>query len=195
MAPHALAQTGLQTGQAQALNALYDQFFQDDLRRRPEQATELGLDKGPNADLKAKLQDVSGAGLAAERDATADRIRRLEAFDRSTLKGIDRVNYDTVLYVAEVTAPILELGIGGQDGFSPSPYVLSPITGAYQRVPTFLDAKHTIETREDAEAYLSRLDAFATVLDQNTEQLPQGRRRGRDPAGLPARYDAAQIRR
>ena len=167
LAPRAFAQTG----RAAELNGLYAEFFQDELRRRPEQATNLGLDKGPNADLKAKLQDVSETSLAAERAATADQIRRLKAFARSALTGIDRVNYDTVLYVAEVTAPILELGIGGRDGFSPSPYVLSPITGAYQRVPTFLDTKHTIETREDAEAYLSRLDAFATVLDQNTEQF------------------------
>ena len=58
---------------------------------------------------------------------------------------MDRINYDTVLYVAEVTQPILDLGIGGRDGFSSSPYVLSPITGAYQGVPTFLDTKHTIE--------------------------------------------------
>jgi uncharacterized protein (DUF885 family) len=166
-APRAFAQTG----QAAELDALYDRFFQEDLRRRPEQATNLGLDKGANADLKAKLQDVSDAGLAADRTAVAERIGKLKAFDRSTLKGLDRVNYDTVLYVAEVTAPILALGIGGQDGFSPSPYVLSPITGAYQRVPTFLDTKHTIQNGADVEAYLARMEAYAVVLDQNTERL------------------------
>ena len=47
-----------------------------------------------------------------------------------------------------------------------------------QGVPTFLDTKHTIETAADAEAYLSRLDAFATVLDQNTDKFREDTGKG-----------------
>jgi uncharacterized protein (DUF885 family) len=45
VAPSAFAQTRSGSGQAAELNALYDRFFQDDLRRAPEGATELGLDR------------------------------------------------------------------------------------------------------------------------------------------------------
>ncbi|MBU3537271.1 DUF885 family protein, partial [Alkalihalobacillus clausii] len=48
---------------------------------------------------------------------------------------------------------------------------LSPLTGAYQRVPVFLDAKHRVEDKAGAEAYLARLDAFATAIDQNTDRF------------------------
>ena len=59
---------------------------------------------------------------------------------------------------------------GGQ-AFGPSPYVVSQLTGAYQSVPDFLDTKHPIETKEDADAYLSRMTAFAKRLDDETARM------------------------
>jgi uncharacterized protein (DUF885 family) len=158
-------------GQVAQLNLLMDEFFQENLVAQPEGATELALDVGKNAGLKAKLEDVSTGGMARARALNAERIRKLKALDRKQFKGMDRVNYDTVLYVEESTKPLMDLDIGGRDGFSPSCYVLSPITGAYQRVPVMLDAKHSIATAADAEAYLARLDGFATVLDANTDRF------------------------
>jgi uncharacterized protein (DUF885 family) len=52
-------------GHSPELAALFDALFQEQLRQRPEQATQLGLDKGPNADLRARLTDESPAGRAA----------------------------------------------------------------------------------------------------------------------------------
>ena len=37
------------------LNALFEEIFQDRVKRYPELASSLGLDKGPNAGLKSKL--------------------------------------------------------------------------------------------------------------------------------------------
>jgi uncharacterized protein (DUF885 family) len=159
------------TGQVAKLNLLMDQFFQENLVAQPENATELALDVGANAVLKSKLEDVSTGGMAKARALNAERIRKLKALDRNQFKGMDRVNYDTVLYVEESTKPLMDLDIGGRDGFSPSCYVLSPITGAYQRVPVMLDAKHAIATSADADAYLARLDGFATALDANTDRF------------------------
>jgi uncharacterized protein (DUF885 family) len=153
------------------LDALLDAFFQEELQRDPEEATDLGLDTGANAPLKARLKDVSAAGIAADRQALADRRRRLAGIDRKALTSAEAVSYDTIAYVDDATARILDLDIGGTDGFSPSCYVLSPITGAYQGVPVFLDTKHKIETSQDADAYLARLTAFAHVLDDNTERF------------------------
>ena len=39
------------------LNALFDAFFAEDLQRRPESATQLGMDKGPTAGLKSRLSE------------------------------------------------------------------------------------------------------------------------------------------
>ncbi|HEY2751557.1 DUF885 domain-containing protein [Phenylobacterium sp.] len=153
-----------------ALASLFDQFFQEGLNLRPETATQLGLDKGKNAGLKARLNDGSTAGRAATQAQTADQLRRLEAIDRAKLTGADRLNYDTILYTRKSQADVQRFDFGGS-GFGPSAYVVSQLTGAYQSVPDFLDTKHTIATAEDADAYLSRLSAFADQLGADTERM------------------------
>ena len=152
------------------LNKLFDDFFQENLRSRPESATQLGLDKGPNADLRAKLSDSSPAGRAATRAQTQSQLRRLKAFDASHLSEADRVNYDTVMYTLTSQAAVQGFDFGGA-GYGPSPYIVSQQTGAYQSTPEFLDTKHKIESKADADAYLSRLAAFATQLDNDTDRM------------------------
>jgi uncharacterized protein (DUF885 family) len=149
------------------LTALFDQFFKERLRRRPEQATQLGLDKGPNADLKAKLGDDSAAGIAAAKAATRSELERMKAIDRAKLSPGDQVSYDTILYSLESSAAVQAFDFGG-NAFGPSPYAVSQLTGAYQQVPDFLDTKHRIETDADCAAYVSRLEAFAGQIDDNT---------------------------
>ena len=152
------------------LTPLLDQFFHERLRGRPESATQLGLDKGENADLKSKLTDQSPAGIAAQRALTDDQLRRLEAVDRASLSPPDQVSYDTVLYSLKSSASVQAFDFGGS-AFGPSPYIVSQLTGAYQSVPDFLDTKHSIETAEDAAAYVSRLEAFVGQLDDNTQRM------------------------
>jgi uncharacterized protein (DUF885 family) len=152
------------------LTPLLDEFFRERLRLRPESATQIGLDKGANADLKARLSDQSPAGIAAAKAQTADQLRRLRAVDRARLSPADQVSYDTVLYSGESTAAVQAFDFGG-NAFGPSPYVVSQLTGAYQQVPDFLDTKHTIETQADAEAYVSRVAAFADQIEANTQRM------------------------
>jgi uncharacterized protein (DUF885 family) len=155
---------------AAQLNVLMGTFFQENLRQNPEGATQLGLDKGANADLKGRLRDESAAGIAAAKALNADQLQKLHALDARSLTGLDRVNYDTLVYVAESRAAVTAFDFGGTS-FGPSPYVVSQLTGAYQSIPDFLDTKHSIATAADADAYLSRLEAFAVQLDDNTERM------------------------
>jgi uncharacterized protein (DUF885 family) len=157
-------------GTGAELNALMDAFFNENLQANPEQATQLGIDTGPNAALKSRLRDESSAGIAARRARNADQLRRLRAFDASALAGMDRVNYDTILYTLESRERINKFDFGGT-GFGASPYVVSQQTGAYQQVPDFLDTQHKVETAADADAYLARLEAFAGQIDGNTERM------------------------
>ena len=153
-----------------ALAALFDKLFQDSLRGNPERATLLGLDKGANADLKSKLSDRSAAGRAQAKALNAGQLAALKAFAAGRLGPVDRINYDTVLYLRESAVSIDAFDFGGA-AFGASPYCVSQLTGAYQSVPDFLDTKHAIATAEDAEAYLSRLGAFARQIDDDTEQM------------------------
>jgi uncharacterized protein (DUF885 family) len=159
------------SAEGQRLTALLDTFWAEELQRDPERATDLGLDTGANAPLKHRLKDVSRGGIEADRSEVARQAQRLAAIDRTTLRGMDAVNYDTIAYMLESRRRVLALDMGGTDGFSPSCYVLSPITGAYQGVPDFLENKHKVEDAEGAEAYLDRMTAFAGTLDANTERF------------------------
>ncbi|MGZ3377489.1 MAG: DUF885 domain-containing protein, partial [Phenylobacterium sp.] len=51
------------------------------------------------------------------------------------------------------------------------PYVVSQQGGAYSGVPEFLDSQHSVKTKADAEAYLSRVHEMARVLSQETERM------------------------
>jgi uncharacterized protein (DUF885 family) len=165
-----LAAESTSTNAAATLDALMAAFFQENLRQNPEGATLLGLDTGANADLHHKLRDESSAGIAGARALNLGQLNRLKAIDANTLSGMERVNYDTLLYTGESRAAVAAFDFGGTS-FGPSPYVVSQLTGAYQSVPDFLDTKHRIENAADADAYLSRLEAFAVQIDDNTSRM------------------------
>ena len=156
--------------EAAKLDALMTAFMQENLRQNPEGATLLGLDTGANADLRSKLRDESTAGIAAAKALNLDQMQRLTAIDSARLRGMARVNYDTLLYTVQSRAQVSAFDFGGTS-FGPSPYVVSQLTGAYQSVPDFLDTKHRIQNAADADAYLSRLEAFAVQLDDNTARM------------------------
>jgi len=159
------------------LTALFDSFFHEDLQRAPERATQLGLDKGDMAGLRAKLADRSPAGIAAAKAQTADQLKRLKQIDRAGLTGIDAVNYDCAAYVLEQRDRIGKRFDWGAT-WERSPYVISQITGSYQSVPTFLDTKHPLNSKEDVDAYLARMEGFATALDNDTDAFNRDVGRG-----------------
>ncbi len=153
-----------------ALAQTFDAIFAAQLRHSPETATQLGLDKGANADLRAQLTDMSDAGRAAQRTQTAQDIAALEAIDPSRLSPDERLDREVVLYTRRSAADVQAFDFGAAS-YGPSPYVVSQLTGAYQSVPDFLDTKHRIETRADADAYLLRLRAFGVEIDANTQRM------------------------
>src|SRR5579859_840725 len=159
------------------LSALLDQFFTEDLKRSPERATILGLDKGDLADLRGKLTDHSPAGVAASKAATADQLKRLKQIDRASLSGVEAVNYDCVAYVLEQRDRVNKRFDFGSP-WDRSPYVVSQLTGSYQAVPTFLDTKHKLDNAADIDSYLARMEAFATTLNEDTEALNRDVSRG-----------------
>lgn len=156
------------TPAADAMYKMFDSFMDELLDRSPETATGLGLDTGKRAPEKAMLDDRSLAAIAKDKARNADQLARLKTIDRSALAGMDAVNYDVVMYGLQTQDEAnrsFDYGTGGAG----APYVISQLTGAYQSIPDFLDSQHSIDTKQDADAYLSRLEAFATAMDQEED--------------------------
>ena len=149
-----------------ALANVLDGAFQDLLKLSPGLCTSIGADKGPLAFQKSKLDHADKASrdryLAFGRGLKTS----LEAIDRNSLQGMDRINYDTVLWDASHTIDGANRFQGTSAGGNP--YPISQLTGSYQSTPDFLDSQHAIETRDDAEAYVARLHEYAAVLSEET---------------------------
>jgi uncharacterized protein (DUF885 family) len=162
-----------------AARSLYDSIFEGMLRASPETATGLGLDTGERAFLKSRLSDASAAGKMGPYRPLLDHMPQLRQIDRAQLQGRERAWLDTVLWLGERMSEAATFEYGGIGGYNyPIPYVLSQLTGAYQNVPDFLDSQHRIETREDAQAYVSRLEEFARSVDQEVERARVDAARG-----------------
>jgi uncharacterized protein (DUF885 family) len=173
-APALAAATKGGSGDAQ-LNQLFEEIFQERVKSSPTLATSLGLDKGPNAALKSKL-DTDPAPVARSKELARDRraLTRLQAISPSTLSEPAKLNREVVIYSLETdTAAPSRWAIDSAQ----RPYPIYQQGGAYFEVPDFLNSSHTIDNAADAEAYLSRLSQFGTVLDNDTtEQRAQAAR-------------------
>lgn len=148
-----------------ALNALLDAIFAAGLKESPEQATQLGLDKGANAALKSQLDDHSLAARARSLSRNQKAIADINAINPATLSNEGKLNREVVLYSlnSRVAGPA-KFGIGG----TIRPYAIFQQGGVYFNTPDFLNSAHTVQSSTDAQSYLARLDAFATALDQDT---------------------------
>jgi uncharacterized protein (DUF885 family) len=150
------------------LNALFDQFVQENLDASPTFATGLGMDSGKRAYQKSLIDEASLAAVAKNEAIVTSQRTRLEAFDRATVGGDDQISYDVVLFGLKTQDDCdkrYNYGGGGAGG----PYVISQLGGLYTNIPSFLDNQHTIETKEDADAYLARLEQFALRMDEERE--------------------------
>ena len=163
-APRAVASTPTNAAEQQ-LNTMLEAFYQEVLDGSPELVTQLGLDKGARAAAKSQLSPASIEEMARDRAQTADQLARLKTVPRAQLTGMAAVNYDSVAFDLETRDAANRAFAYGWDGPG-FPYALSQLSGAYQQIPDFLGSQHVIETKADADAYLARLEAFATVMDQ-----------------------------
>jgi uncharacterized protein (DUF885 family) len=153
------------------LRAQLDSMFEQRVDESPRAATSLGLDKDKRAALKSQLDDNSEAGRNRRLERSRTWVKQLKAIDRTKLSASSKVDLDVVLYSEERTVYGGDRYKFGGAGRNYSPYVLSQQDGAYQSIPDFLDSQHRVANAADAEAYLSRLSAFRTVLDNDLDQL------------------------
>jgi uncharacterized protein (DUF885 family) len=158
------------------LNALFEDIFQDRVRRNPEFATSLGLDKGPLAHLKSEL-DVRPYPQARKEDLALARknLADIKAVPPASLSDAAKLNRDVVIYQ-------IETGLIASDRFNidsvQRPYPIFQQGGVYFSTPDFLNSAHTIDTAADAEAYLSRLALVGKALDNDSDNQREQAARG-----------------
>lgn len=173
--PAARGQTAPAAAGDERLTAAFDAILAETVRESPEFATQLGFDKGANADLRGKLDDNSAAGRRRGLQRGKAAAARLRAIDPATLSPSAKVDREVVLYS-------VEQGMVASERFDIDsairPYRIFQQGGVYFSLPDFLDSTHTVATVADAEAYLSRLDAMGPALDIDSQVQEAEAKRG-----------------
>jgi uncharacterized protein (DUF885 family) len=149
----------------------------------PESASSLGVDTGPRAGLRSRLGDRSAAGQQQLAQSLADDLARAEAIDTSKLSFSTQTSVEVVksAYRTALAGFALPYGDVSVGGWRNTPYVVIQNVGAYIDVPQFLDTDHPIETAADAEAYLSRLAQYPSILDGELGRMRDARAKGLVP--------------
>jgi uncharacterized protein (DUF885 family) len=160
-----------------AVEKLLAEFTEELLVDYPESATGLGIDTGGRASLKAKLSDRSAAAQQAIARRVAKRLERMKSIDVSRLGDAARIDVDVMRTAHEYASEGFAFPYGDSAvldtnwSYRNAPYVVAQNTGAFLEIPSLLDTQHTVDTRADADAYLSRLEAYAGQLDGETGRL------------------------
>ena len=151
------------------LGATLDHLSVDILKLSPEAATSLAVsEEQAGGRYIDKSSDASRAGLQAQKALAQRTITELSAINVASLSAQDKVSLDVVKSAAEDNLNALQWEVGGG---ATAPYVVTQLTGVYQGIPDFLDSQHPLRTKDQAEAYITRIGGFATQLDQETARI------------------------
>jgi len=163
--------------------ALLDEIGESYLRFAPEGATTLGIDTGARAALRSQLADRSAAGQQKIAEQVRHDLERAKAFDTSRLSHAMRTSVEVVRSAYGLAAEGFALPYGDitVGSWRNTPYVVIQNVGAYLDLPRFLDSDHPVNTADDAEAYLSRLQSFGRQLDGELGRIQAARGKGLVP--------------
>jgi len=163
--------------------ALLNEIGESYLRFAPEGATTLGIDTGARVALRSQLADRSAEGQQKVAAQVRQDLERARAFDTSGLDHATRTSVEVVRSAYGLAAEGFALPYGDitVGSWRNTPYVVIQNVGAYLDLPRFLDSDHPVNTAEDAEAYLSRLQSYPKQLDGELGRMQAARGKGLVP--------------
>jgi len=167
-----------------AADQLLGRITEQLLRDYPESATSAGVDKDARAALRSKLENRSASGQGAIRGHVRETLAQLRRLNTQSLSADQKLNVDVVQTAYQSAADGFEFAYGDvavlKDNWSyrNSPYVVAQNVGAFVEIPSFLDASHSITDAADADAYLTRMEAYGRQLDGETVRVRADAARG-----------------
>ena len=151
----------------QRLAAFFDEIFERNVARRPEFQARLGR----KTEDYGKWDDYSEAWAVQEhQQLEADLARLRGEFDFSSLSPQSKLSYRIFEYNQERSLRMFP--------WRHHRYAVSQMDNIAGQLPAFLQNIHRIDSREDAEAYISRLVGIEKVMEQFVERLRLGEAAG-----------------
>ena len=151
------------------LHSIFDAAWKQSLADEPTRASRLGMH-----DYDHLWPDVSLEAIEKRHERDMAVLRQLDEIDQSKLSPADRINYQ--LFRQERATRVEGHRFGG--------YLL-PINqrGGLQDAGNLADSLR-FEKEADYEAWLARMEAFPSYVDQTIELMREGMRRGVVHAGV-----------
>jgi uncharacterized protein (DUF885 family) len=140
------------------VNDLLDNFYNAELQLSPTDLTALGL-----KDKNYLWDDISDNGSQVKQDLYISHLNELKLVATDTLD--EKTTLSVNLMKLRLQETIENFTWRHHD------YPINQIGGWHEYVPTLLITQHSIDTAEDAEAYISRLGRVQTLFDQLIQQL------------------------
>ncbi|MBI1188072.1 MAG: DUF885 family protein [Alphaproteobacteria bacterium] len=138
------------------------------LREIPEFATYLAVpEEMAGGRYIDRLADSSVAAQARFKAIIESGLTRARAIDPAALHGQDVVSREVVVTALDDLLATMQFPNTAGAG---TPYVVSQLTGAYTQTPDFLASVHPVASRDQADAYLARMRAFARNVATETER-------------------------
>lgn len=140
--------------ESERFNAWLDETFERFLQLSPIGLTFLG-----RRDRYDELDDASEAAMDKELEMRRASVEEMVArFDYDKLDAEAKTSYDMWKYVYEDELAAVP--------FRHCNYVFEQLDGSQNFLPTFLISFHTVESRADMQAYISRITAIGRLIDQ-----------------------------
>jgi uncharacterized protein (DUF885 family) len=139
-------------------------FFEEIFERNVDQSPEFQAQLGRKTEDYGLWNDRSDAWAVTRKEQVEADLARLESeFDYAALSHTAQMSYRIFEYNQQRALRAFPWRHHG--------YAVSQMNNIASRVPTFLQNLHKVDSREDAEAYISRLVGVETVMTQIVDLL------------------------
>ena len=153
------------------LDQFYNKVFYDIGLRDPENFTSLGLPAGASADFRNdKLTDVSDAYLHATYALERQDLQQLSGYDVSKQSAKQAISTAALSWY-------LNDGIQNEQ-FMYDDYPLNPLFGAHINLHDLMTEYQPLTSKQDAQAYITRLEAFPARVDGVLGQMKLREQKG-----------------
>ncbi|WP_194868202.1 DUF885 domain-containing protein [Pseudoalteromonas sp. PPB1] len=142
----------------------YTQTF---INHQPALATSLKLPAEQYGSYADRLPDYSASGMQALQIDMNNAAEKLKQLQSHKMSEDDRLHLRVNEVLARYYAGDAQFSGGYIDTWGGHlPYIVNQLSGPLVDIPNLLKDQHSVENLQDAQNYLGRLEAFATLTEQ-----------------------------
>ena len=158
---------------SQALFAMADRHAAAVLKEAPSWATSLGVSEGIAGEgYNSRLGQYGFEGNQRARQMNESFLQDIRGVERGDLDVQAAVTYDVLRSAYETGARRNQFEFGGAYFWgSGTPYVVTQLSGPHLSLPRLLQNQQPMNSKADAENYMSRLSEFGRVFDEVIESI------------------------